>query len=149
MTLEEALKQKTFGNEIEKGIVNVIFTANHFHSLNQKRFKTHGISPEQYNVLRILRGSNPKKLSVLDISSRMLDRNSNATRLVEKLRLKHLLERNVCPNDRRQVEIGITTEGLALLQKLDIEMNKWLEKYNGISKEEASQLNLLLDKMRI
>ena len=79
----------------------------------------------------------------------MLDRNSNATRLVEKLRLKNLLERNICPNDRRQVEIGITTEGLALLQKLDIEMNKWLEKYNGISKEEASQLNLLLDKMRI
>ena len=148
MTIEEAIKQKSFGNEIEKGIVNLIFTANHFHSVNQKRFKAHGISPEQYNVLRILRGSNPKKLSVLEISSRMLDRNSNATRLVEKLRLKNLLERKVCPNDRRQVDIGITIEGLALLQTLDIEMNGWFENYKGINKEEATQLSLLLDKMR-
>ena len=148
MTIEEAIKQKSFGNEIEKGIVNLIFTANHFHSVNQKRLKTHGISPEQYNVLRILRGSNPKKLSVLEISSRMLDRNSNATRLVEKLRLKNLLERKVCPNDRRQVDIGITIEGLALLQTLDVEMNAWFENYKGINKEEAIQLSLLLDKMR-
>jgi len=148
MTIEEALKQKSFGNEIEKGIVNVIFTANHFHSINQKRFKRYGISPEQYNVLRILRGSNPKKLSVLDIASRMLDRNSNATRLVEKLRVKNLLERKICPNDRRQVDIGITKEGLVLLQKLDVEMNAWLENYSGINKEEANQLSSLLDKMR-
>lgn len=149
MSIEEAIKQKNFGNEIEKGIVNVIFTANHFYSISQKRFKVYGISPEQYNVLRILRGSNPKKLSVLEISSRMLDRNSNATRLVEKLRLKSLLERKVCLNDRRQVDIGITTEGLALLQKLDIEMHSWLESYKGLNKDEAIQLSLLLDKMRV
>jgi DNA-binding MarR family transcriptional regulator len=148
MTIEEAIQQKQFSNEIEKAIVNVLFTANYFYLQNVQLFKPHAISPEQYNVLRILRGSHPGKLNLIDISSRMLDRNSNATRLVEKLRLKGLVDRKASDNDRRQVEIGITQAGLNLLDTLDLDQKKWIEKNKGIGNDEARILNSLLDKMR-
>lgn len=148
MTLEEEIKQSHFPNEVEKALVNVIFTANFLHNQNLKRFKKHGISPEQFNVLRILRGSHPKKLRLADISSRMLDRNSNATRLVEKLRLKNLVTRDNCEKDRRQVDIGITQNGLDVLALIDVESKQWFEKQAFISKDEAKTINLLLDKMR-
>jgi DNA-binding MarR family transcriptional regulator len=148
MTLEEAIKQKQFPNEIEKAFVNVLFTGNFFYNQNMKRFKPFGISPEQYNVLRILRGSDPIKLNILEISNRMLDRNSNATRLVEKLRIRGLVDRNPLETDRRQVEVGITQAGMDMLQALDMDFKKWKETYKGINQEEAKILNQLLDKMR-
>lgn len=148
MRLEEAIQQKHFPNEIEKAFVNVIFTANQFYANHLQRLKPHGISPEQFNVLRILRGSHPKTLSLMDIAGRMLDKNSNATRLVEKLRLKELVTRNICPADRRQVDIGITGRGLSLLDLLDVEMKEWFNQFNHITEEEARLLNGLLDKIR-
>ncbi|HRH33950.1 MAG TPA: MarR family transcriptional regulator [Catalimonadaceae bacterium] len=148
MTLEEEIKQSKFPNEIEKALINVLFTANHLYSHNLKRFKPHGISPEQYNVLRILRGSHPKKLRLADIASRMLDRNSNATRLVEKLRLKDLVTRDNCPVDRRQVDIGVTEKGLEVLSRIDVESKEWFDSQKNITLEEAQILNTLLDKMR-
>jgi DNA-binding MarR family transcriptional regulator len=84
----------------------------------------------------------------MDIAGRMLDKNSNATRLVEKLRLKELVTRNICPADRRQVDIGITGRGLSLLDLLDVEMKEWFNQFNHITEEEARQLNGLLDKIR-
>lgn len=148
MTLEEEIKQSRFPNEVEKAMVNVLFTANHLYSHNLKRFKLHGVSPEQYNVLRILRGSHPKKLRLADIASRMLDRNSNATRLVEKLRIKDFVTRDNCPVDRRQVDIGITEKGLEVLGRIDIESKQYFENHQNISQDEAQTLNTLLDKMR-
>jgi len=148
MKIEEAIKQKSFPNQIEKVMVNVIYTGNYFNSLNIKRFKFHGISPEQYNVLRILRGSHPSSLSILDVSSRMLNRNSNATRLVEKLRVKDLIVRRVCEKDRRQVDVAISDKGLELLQIIDIDMKEWMDNYKDLTTEEAVHLNFLLDKMR-
>lgn len=148
MTLEEEIKQSRFPNEVEKALINVLFTANHLYSHNLKRFKPHGVSPEQYNVLRILRGSHPKKLRLADIAGRMLDRNSNATRLVEKLRLKDFVTRENCPVDRRQVDIGITDKGLEVLSRIDVESKLWFDTQQHISQEEAQTLNTLLDKMR-
>jgi DNA-binding MarR family transcriptional regulator len=148
MTLEEAIKQKHFPNEFEKAFVNVLYTSNQFYASNQQRLKKFGISPEQYNVLRILRGSHPKQLSLLDISSRMLDKSSNATRLVEKLRLKDLITRKSSELDRRQVEIGITEKGLVVLQKVDIEISGWFASASQLTHQEAQTLNILLDKMR-
>ncbi len=148
MKIEEAIKQKSFPNQIEKVMVNVIYTGNYFNSLNIKRFKFHGISPEQYNVLRILRGSHPSSLSILDVSSRMLNRNSNATRLVEKLRVKDLIVRRVCEKDRRQVDVAISDKGLELLQIIDIDMKEWMDNFKDLTTEEAVHLNFLLDKMR-
>jgi DNA-binding MarR family transcriptional regulator len=148
MKIEEAIKQKHFPNEHEKAFLNVIYTSGQFYSHNQQRLKAFGISPEQYNVLRILRGSHPKQLSLLDILSRMLDKSSNATRLVEKLRLKGFVTRKQCKQDRRQVDIGITESGLNLLKTIDLEISQWFDEFRNLTDEEARTLNDLLDKMR-
>ena len=88
MKLEEAIKQKKFWNEFEKAVINILYTASWLEGINIRRLKPHDISPQQYNVLRILRGSHPNPVMLGEITERMIDKNSNATRLVEKLRLK-------------------------------------------------------------
>ena len=93
MELEKAIKQKHFKSEYEKAIVNVLYTGNWAYALNKKALKIYDLSPEQYNVLRILRGQYPKPASVMLINERMLDKMSNVSRLVEKLRKKELVEK--------------------------------------------------------
>lgn len=148
MELEEEIKQKKFGNEHEKMAVNILFTASWLDSANLKRFKPHGITPQQYNVLRILRGSHPKKLMLFDIASRMIDKNSNATRLVEKLRLSGLVTREQCPENRRQVDIAITAKGMELLSDIDKDAENWHQLLKSLTHTECKQLNMLLDKLR-
>ena len=148
MGLEEDIQQKKFVTEYEKAAVNVLFTASWLHNVNTARFKKHGITPEQYNVLRILRGSHPKALRLQDVSCRMIDKNSNATRLVEKLRVKGLVNREICPNNRRQVDIAITDKGLSLLSKIDVESEEWFKTLKTITQAEAKELNRILDKLR-
>ncbi len=132
----------------EKAVVNILYTSSWLHNKNALRMKKHGISPEQYNVLRILRGSYPKSLRLGDISCRMVDKASNATRLVEKLRQKDLLKREICPNNRRQVDIVITEKGLGVLAQMDNEGETWMQQLHTISKTEAEELNRILDKLR-
>ncbi len=148
MGLEDDIQQKKFNTEYEKAAVNVLYTASWLHNLNAARFKKHGITPEQFNVLRILRGSFPKALMLSDITCRMVDKSSNATRLVEKLRQKGLVTRETCPNNRRQVDITITEKGLAILTKIDNESEEWLATLKGITAAEAKELNRILDKLR-
>ena len=148
MSLEQDIKQERFVNEFEKVAVNVLFTASWLYNINSSRLKLHGITPEQYNVLRILRGSHPKALMLADVTCRMIDKSSNATRLVEKLRQKGLLKREICENNRRQVDISVTDKGLALLKKIDLEAEAWIETLKVISKSEAQELNRILDKLR-
>jgi DNA-binding MarR family transcriptional regulator len=149
MTLEEEIKQqKKFTNEYEKVAVNILFTSGWLYNLNAARMKKHGVTPEQYNVMRILRGSYPKPLMLGDITCRMLDKSSNATRLVEKLRQKGLVEREICPENRRQVDITITAKGLALLTSMDNDAAEWHDTLRALTKVEAEELNRLLDKMR-
>jgi DNA-binding MarR family transcriptional regulator len=148
MSLEKEIQQEKFGNEYEKAAVNILYTGSWLHNLNASRLKQHGLTPEQYNVLRILRGSHPKTLRLSDISCRMIDKNSNATRLVEKLRIKGLLKRERCENNRRQVDVFITEKGLAALRKIDQEEALWLLQLKNINKAEAVELNRILDKLR-
>lgn len=148
MKIEDEIKQSNFPNPFEKALVNIFFTANHFYGLNIKRLKKHSISPEQFNVLRILRGSHPKKMRLSDIASRMLDRNSNATRLVEKLRQKGLVTRDLCSSDRRQVDIAITEKGLEILLVIDEESKVWFQNNQTLNFDDAIQLSDLLDRMR-
>ncbi len=145
---EEIKQQKKFANEYEKAAVNVMFTSGWLYNLNAARFKKHDITPEQYNVLRILRGAYPKPLMLGDVTCRMLDKSSNATRLVEKLRIKGYVKRELCPTNRRQVDITITEKGLSLLTKLDIEADEWYNSLKTITKAEAQELNRILDKLR-
>ncbi|HTF20724.1 MAG TPA: MarR family transcriptional regulator [Chryseolinea sp.] len=148
MSLEQDIKQEKFSDEHEKVVINVLFTASWLYNKNASRLKAHDITPEQYNVLRILRGSYPRALMLADVTSRMIDKSSNATRLVEKLRQKGLLRREVCENNRRQVDIVVTNQGLDLLKRIDEEAASWLESLRVITKEEAKEVNRVLDKLR-
>jgi DNA-binding MarR family transcriptional regulator len=149
MRLEEEIKQsKKFSSEHERLMVNIMYTSSWLEAKNIQRLKPYGISPQQYNVLRILRGSNPKPLKLGDIASRMIDKNSNATRLVEKLRIKGLIERNICEDNRRQVDITITDKGLALLTKIDSQLTDWASVFESISSTNAQNMNDILDKIR-
>jgi DNA-binding MarR family transcriptional regulator len=148
MSLERDIKQNKFPDEHEKVVINILFTASWLYNKNAARLKPHDITPEQYNVLRILRGSHPRALMLADVTSRMIDKSSNATRLVEKLRLKGLLRREICENNRRQVDISITESGLDLLKGIDLEATTWLEGIRVISQDEARELNRILDKLR-
>lgn len=149
MRLEDEIKQqKKFNNEFEKLAVNILFTASWLDTIHIQRFKPYGISPQQYNVLRILRGSSPKPLMLGDIACRMIDKNSNATRLVEKLRLKHLIKREICDNNRRQVDITITHKGLELLAEIDKEADNWAKSLGALTEQEAQSINDALDRIR-
>jgi DNA-binding MarR family transcriptional regulator len=99
-------------------------------------------------VLRILRGGHPDAMMLADITCRMIDKSSNATRLVEKLRQKGLLKREICEDNRRQVDISITDKGLNLLKKIDAQESEWLATLKSITKAEAQELNRILDKLR-
>jgi len=148
MKLEDEILQKHFRNEYHKAIVNVIFSYNWLVDYQVKLFKPYGITMQQYNILRILRGQYPKPATIKLIKERMLDKMSDASRIVEKLRLKRLVDRNICPNDRRNVDVYITEKGLNLLSQLDKHDREVDAKLCSLNKEEIMQLNRLLDKLR-
>jgi DNA-binding MarR family transcriptional regulator len=148
MRLEQELKQEKFSNEYEKMVVNILFTGSWLANQNAARLKPFGLTPEQYNVLRILRGAHPKPMMSTDIAARMIDRSSNATRLVDKLQQKGWVKREICENNRRQVDISITEAGLDVLYRIDIGREEWLKNLTTIPKAEAEELNNMLDKLR-
>lgn len=148
MTIEEEIKVKSFKSEYHRVIVNLLYTCGWLNNQHNDLLKPFGLSMQQYNVLRILRGSHPNPASVNTIIDRMLDKSSNASRLVEKLRQKELIKRTACPNDRRQVDVSITKKGLELLSLIDNEMDMFESKFKTLSKSEARELNTLLDKLR-
>ncbi|MFC0605783.1 MarR family winged helix-turn-helix transcriptional regulator [Winogradskyella pulchriflava] len=135
----------TFPNNRVKALLNIIYTANWITSCQNEFFKDFGISPQQYNILRILRGAD-EPLKVQTIKDRMLERSPNATRLMDKLCAKKLIERLPSENDRRVVEITITSAGNELLESIPNNLNNELLK--NLNEEEAEQLSNLLDKMR-
>jgi MarR family transcriptional regulator, 2-MHQ and catechol-resistance regulon repressor len=134
-----------FANNRIKALLNILYTANWITSCQNEFFKSYGISPQQYNILRILNGSN-EPLKVQVIKDRMIERSPNATRLMDKLCAKNYIERLASPNDRRVVKITITKEGKALLDSIPDNFNKQLLK--NLNEAEAEQLSNLLDKMR-
>ncbi|HYC85517.1 MAG TPA: MarR family transcriptional regulator [Chryseosolibacter sp.] len=148
MGLEDDIKQAKFADEYEKVAINVLFTGSWLHNLNATHLKPYGVTPEQFNVLRILRGGHPAKMMLADVTGRMIDKSSNATRLVEKLRQKGFVRREICEQNRRQVDISITDKGLALLKKIDAARDGWLGQLKNINRSEARELNRILDKLR-
>ncbi len=143
------IKQVKFANDYQRAMLNVIFTANWLEVGISQLLKKYDMSSQQYNVLRILRGSRPKPLNLLDIQERMMDKMSNATRLVEKLRQKGLLTRIQCPTNRRKVEIEITEKGMEVLKELDPAMDQNDQLLaTKLTAEEVKLLGDLLDKLR-
>lgn len=146
--IEEELQQSKFDSEHHKAVLNILFTAGWINAIDLSVLKPFGISPQQFNVLRILRGQHPSTVRLCDITPRMLDRMSNTARLVEKLRLKGFVSREQNQQNRREVDITITAKGLALLKEIDAKMAEWYSHFTKISEAEAAQLNILLDKLR-
>jgi DNA-binding MarR family transcriptional regulator len=148
MPLEEDIKQDRFHNDHQKAAINILYTGSWLYNINAGYLKKSGITPEQFNVLRILRGSFPKPMMLAQITERMIDKSSNCTRLVEKLKQKGLVNRVTCEASRRQVDISITDKGQQLLKKIDAAQPAWMETLGRISKIEAKELNRILDKLR-
>lgn len=148
MGIAEDIKQPKFKSEFQKATINIFYTASWLGERHHAFFKTYGITAAQFNVLRILRGQHPNPSTVNLIIDRMLDRMSNASRIVDKLEGKELVIRKQCPNDRRAVDVLISEKGLELLKDLDSSMEAYEQKLNKLSEAEASQLNDLLDKFR-
>lgn len=149
MKIEDEIKQKTFLNEYHKANINLFFTQAWMQLKILQALKPFNISPQQFNILRILRGSHPKPASIRELTDRMLDKSSNASRLVDKLLAKGLVEKSTCKNDNRKMQVNITVEGLTLLGKASSEVEQCISEVFGVlSVEEASVLNTTLDKIR-
>ncbi|MBL4624007.1 MAG: MarR family transcriptional regulator [Flavobacteriales bacterium] len=146
--LEKEIKT-TFTCEKRKLMLNVVYTANWIKNLRADNFVKFGISHQQYNILRILRGGHPAQLSMQDIKSRMLEKSPNTTRLTDKLFLRALIERIRCDKDRRVVYVGITNKGLEMMNEIDNLSEPLVEKFlNGLDEKKAKMANELLDSWR-
>lgn len=147
-TIEEAIKQSTFQDDYQKAIVNLIYTHNFIQQNHANLFKKHGLTNPQFNILRILRGQHPNPSTINLLIERMLDKSSNASRIVDKLESKHLVDRKQCKNDRRAVDVYISEQGLNLLKIIDRELTKWYDNNRKLTAQESNELNNLLDKLR-
>ena len=148
MKIEDEIKQGKFKSEFQKATLNILVTASWLGSQVGSILKNFGISQAQYNVLRILRGQKDGPCSLGTITERMVDKMSNATRLVEKLRQNGYVTREVCAHNRRKVDIMITEKGLELLTSIDPLINQKFDEINQIDESELATLNTILDKLR-
>jgi DNA-binding MarR family transcriptional regulator len=147
-SLEEEISQEKFSSEFQKAVLNISVTANVIRAASARFLKNYGVSAEQYNVLRILRGQKGKPASILLIQERMMDKSSNASRLVDKLELKELVTRKQCPSDRRQVEVGITEKGLALLAEIDKPLAEMENAAGLVPEKDLKSVNEILNIIR-
>jgi DNA-binding MarR family transcriptional regulator len=147
MSIEEDIQQTKFRNDYQKSSINLIYT---YHWLMQQVkliVEKQDITAQQFNILRILRGAG-KPLSTLQIRQRMLDKMSDTSRIVDRLVIKNLVQKIVCSNDKRLVDVTITEKGLALLKTLDAHEEEMDGVFKNLRPEEAKTLNTLLDKIR-
>lgn len=148
MGIKEDIQQSKFTDEIQKLMINQLYTGKWITNLITKQLKPYGLTMQQYNVLRILRGQGDKSISVNAISERMIDKMSNVSRLIDKLVDKKLVERKVNRLDRRHVDIVISKKGLKMVKDIVDKESELKANFKNINQEEAKQLNYLLDKLR-
>jgi DNA-binding MarR family transcriptional regulator len=149
MEIEKVVKSNINLDDSKKIILNIIYTQNVVADKFNEIIKPYDLSSEQYNVLRILRGQKGRPANMCIIQERMLSKNSNTTRLIDKLLLKELVTREVCPENRRKIEVLITNKGLELLKILDPKVLEYENQFaDNLSTTEKAQLNTLLEKYR-
>ena len=149
MNILEAIKQESFDSSFEKAVVNLLYTHNWYRDKYQDIYKEANLKSQHYNVLRILKGSKPKSISPSEIKEVMLDKSPDLTRLLDKLVEKGLVDRNLCPENRRKMDVLITKEGENMVKQIakkQMEIQK--EQLQHFTEEEAEQLSNLLDKFR-
>lgn len=147
MELEKEISQKNFRSEQQKAMINLIYTYHWANNIARQDFLAYDITMQQFNILRILRGQFPNPSSINLLRERMLDKMCDASRMVDRLKQKELIERCVNKKDKRSVDIVISQKGLDLLSKIDqeIDMDRAISK---LSNEDAKTLNTILDKLR-
>ena len=148
MNLEQEIKQSRFRNEYHKLAVNIIFSNSWLMNLQSELFKKFDVTGNQYNILRILRGQYPNPATVNLLKERMVDKMCDASRLVERLRVKGYVKRELSPDDRRRVDVLITSKGLNLLEDIDRLNDEYDAFFIKLNENDAKVLNDLLDKMR-
>jgi DNA-binding MarR family transcriptional regulator len=148
MSLEHDIQQKAFRSEYQKAILNIVYTQNFLVGRMQDVFKRFGITRQQYNVLRILRGQFPEPASINLIKERMLEKMSDSSRIVERLRIKGLITRSDAKSDKRSTEVTITQAGLELLKQMKTPVDALDNMLQHLTLDEARELNLLLEKVR-
>lgn len=148
MSLEDDIRQPSFRNEHQKGIINIIYTSNWIMERQKSFFDQENITLQQFNILRILRGSYPKPISTLQIRERMLDKMSDTSRIVDRLVIKKLATKKPSLTDKRLVDIAITPAGIAMLDRLDRKNEEMDSLLHALSELEVKTLNQLLDKIR-
>ena len=147
MGIEKDISQASFRNEYQKGIINLIYTYNWMNEKMKKVFDNEGVTAQQYNILRILRGAG-KPISTLQIRERMLDKMSDTSRIVDRLVVKGLAKKTICNNDKRLVDVSISDKGKTLLEKIDLYEKDMDAILGNLTDTEAKTLNKLLDKIR-
>ena len=148
MGLEKEIKQTQFRTIHQKAGINLIYTVGWFRDQLKGIFESEDITAQQFNILRILRGSFPEPLSTLQIRERMLDKMSDTSRIVDRLVVKGLVKKITCKQDRRLVDVLISDKGKKLLERLDQRENEMDKLLGNLTEKEAQTLSNLLDKVR-
>ena len=148
MRLEDEIKTKSFRSQRQKLHINLVYTNNWLQSRAARVFTSHGITAQQYNILRILRGQHPKPCNIQLLKDRMLDKQPDVSRLIDRLVQKKLTDRKICEDDRRKMDIVITKQGLQLLEEMEEGVKSFDDWSNHMTEAEVTTLNDLLDKLR-
>lgn len=148
MKLEKAIKSEKFLSQKQKASLNILYTAWWLKTLISQELKALGLTHEQFNVLRILKGKHPEKMCVKDIGCRMIERNSNVPRIVDRLVAKRLVDRSTSEMDKRETVITLTNDGMNILENANNKVDLLFSETVYITEEDSTQLNFLLENMR-
>lgn len=146
--LEQAIKSTKFKNELHKAGLNILYTAWWLKTVMSKELKEFGLTHEQYNVLRILKGKYPEQMCVRDIACRMIEKSSNVPRIIDRLEVKKLVKRSTSTIDKRETVITLTQSGITILEACTVTVTKMMDGVMEINNQEATTLNRLLEKVR-
>ena len=149
MKLEQAIKSNKFKSEVHKAGLNILYTAWWLKTMTSKELKAYGLTHEQYNVLRILKGKHPEQICVKEIACRMIEKSSNVPRIIDRLEAKKLVKRSSSDVDRRETVIVLTPAGLSMLEHSTDRINILMDKIMTIGEEKATELNSILDSICI
>ena len=148
MKLEEAIKSVKFKNQTQKAGLNILYTAWWLKTVMSRELKKFGLTHEQYNVLRILKGKSPEEMCVKDISGRMIEKSSNVPRIIDRLVLKKLVKRSTDPSDKRHTVMSLTEAGFTILELSTNRIDELFADLLTLSESSAAELNNLLEKLR-
>ena len=149
MKLEQAIKSTKFKSEVQKAGLNILYTAWWLKTIMSKELKEYGLTHEQYNVLRILKGRFPDQMCVRDIACRMIEKSSNVPRIIDRLEVKKLVKRSTSAEDKRETVITITQAGINILDMTTTRIDNMYAKTVSMDEDSAKTLNNLLEHLRI